>query len=111
MLQADRGSAHSRGVIDMSRPKLRFRDGPASREGAGAGPADAGYRIYSTYRRTASGQYTGDLKVVRVEDAKLIYPFDGAPVIGPFPVAQAAREAAEKLGAALVDADLRNPEP
>lgn len=96
---------------DMARPKLHFPDAPVGRRSADAASTHSGYRIYPTYRRTASGEYTGDLKVVRVADAKLIYPFDGAAVIGPFPVAQAARDAAAQLGATLVDADLQNPEP
>lgn len=80
-------------------------------KGTDAASVHSGYRIYSTYRRTASGEYTGDLKVVRIADAKVIYPFDGAAIIGPFPIAQAARDAAAQLGATLVVGDLQNPEP
>jgi hypothetical protein len=94
----------------MSRPKLRFNETPDGRSEAAAAPAAAGYRIYSTYRRNGCGEYTGDLKVVRVPDGRMIYPFDGAPGIGPYPVAQAAREAAAELGAKLVEADRQNPE-
>lgn len=95
----------------MTRPKLHFRDAPVVRKGTDAASVHSGYRIYSTYRRTASGEYTGDLKVVRIADAKVIYPFDGAAIIGPFPIAQAARDAAAQLGATLVVGDLQNPEP
>ncbi|WP_251031796.1 DUF6723 family protein [Paraburkholderia strydomiana] len=93
----------------MVRPRLIFAGSPRwPREACGTG-AD-GYRIYATYRRTPTGAYLGELKVVRISDDRLVYPFDGAPTIGPFQDASAAREAAMSKGKEVVEEDLRNPE-
>jgi hypothetical protein len=68
------------------------------------------YRIYATYICTASGTFTGGLKVVRVTDGRILFPYDGAPEIGPFPDPSEAREAAMVEGNAVVAADLASPE-
>jgi hypothetical protein len=98
--------------IEMVRRKLHFHGSSLRNLAALDGtPATAGdYRIYLTYRRTATGKFTGDLKVVRTTDDRLIFPYDGAPVIGPFDTALEAREAAARKGAEVVAADLLNPE-
>ncbi|MBW0446511.1 hypothetical protein EN871_05820 [bacterium M00.F.Ca.ET.228.01.1.1] len=97
----------------MVRRKLHFQNSSLRAHASPAGiPATADdYRIYPTYRRTATGTFTGDLKVVRTTDDRVIFPYDGAPVIGPFETALEAREAAARKGAELVQADLLNPEP
>ena len=96
----------------MVRRKLHFHNGslrhPASPDGIAVTASD--YRIYPTYRRTVIGTFTGDLKVVRTTDDRLIFPYDGAPMIGPFETALEAREAAARKGAEVVAADLLNPE-
>ena len=48
---------------------------------------------------------------MRTTDDRLIFPYDGAPMIGPFDTALEAREAAARKGAEVVAADLLNPEP
>jgi hypothetical protein len=40
----------------------------------------------------------------------LLFPYDGAPTIGPYDTKEAAILAAAMLGAKLVEADLENPE-
>ena len=99
--------------IEMVRRKLHFHNSSlralASPDGIATSASD--YRIYPTYRRTATGTSTGDLKVVRTTDDRLIFPYDGAPMIGPFDTALEAREAAARKGAEVVAADLLNPEP
>ncbi|MBT2789875.1 MULTISPECIES: DUF6723 family protein [Paraburkholderia] len=96
----------------MVRRKLHFHNSslrhPASPDGITITASD--YRIYPTYRRTVTGTFTGDLKVVRITDDRLIFPYDGAPMIGPFETALEAREAAARKGAEVVAADLLNPE-
>ncbi|MEC5406094.1 DUF6723 family protein [Paraburkholderia sp. MPAMCS5] len=96
----------------MVRRKLHFHNSSlralASPSGIPATASD--YRIYPTYRRTAAGAFAGDLKVVRTTDDRLIFPYDGAPVIGPFDTALEAREAAARMGSEVVAADLLNPE-
>ncbi|CAB3768525.1 DUF6723 family protein [Paraburkholderia solisilvae] len=68
------------------------------------------YEVYATYRRTTEGAFVGLLKVVRKTDGRLLFPFAGAPDIGPFENGQAAREAAQRYGENVVDGDLDNPE-
>jgi hypothetical protein len=68
------------------------------------------YEIYATYRRTTEGAFVGLLKVVRKTDGRLLFPFTGAPDIGPFADGQAAREAAQRYGESVVESDLDNPE-
>jgi hypothetical protein len=68
------------------------------------------YEIYASYLVNAGGQYLGSLKVVRKTDGRLVFPFVGAPTIGPFPDKQAARDAAIAYGEQIVAADIANPE-
>ncbi|WP_086972895.1 DUF6723 family protein [Caballeronia glebae] len=68
------------------------------------------YAVYASYRPHVSGSFVGTLKVVRLTDAKLLYPFDGAAELGPFPTKDAAREAAVQRGEETVRADLQSPE-
>jgi hypothetical protein len=77
----------------------------AARAGTGSGD----FAIYATYRM-AHGRFVGTLKVVRKTDGRLLFPFDGAPTIGPYDTKAAAVLAATALGAKLVKADLKNPE-
>jgi hypothetical protein len=67
------------------------------------------YAVYASYRPSL-GRYIGTLTVVRLADARLLYPFDGADKIGPFDSMDAAREAAVELGEEIVRADLLSPE-
>ena len=52
----------------------------------------------------------GTLKVVRVTDGRLLYPFHGAEAIGPFETREAAKNAAKQRGMEIIKADLRSPE-
>jgi hypothetical protein len=92
----------------MTRPKLQFARTCVRRRGEQATSSD--YRIYATYVCTASGAFMGGLKVVRMTDGRVLFPYDGAPEIGPFPDPSEAREAAMVKGNALVSADLASPE-
>jgi hypothetical protein len=93
----------------MARPKLFFSKSPLLAHDAQ--PAiERDYRIYAGYHRTCSGDFMGELKVVRTTDGKILFPFDGAPEIGPFQSAAEAREAARSKGDETVAADLSNPE-
>ncbi|WP_309885058.1 DUF6723 family protein [Caballeronia sp. LZ029] len=74
-----------------------------------AGAHEDDYAVYASYR-PSSGRFVGTLKVVRLTDARMLYPFDGAEEIGPFESQNEAREAAVKRGTEIVRADLRCPE-
>jgi hypothetical protein len=91
----------------MARPKLTQRK---TQPGVRAqSPDDFG--VYSTYRYEGSNRYFGILKVVRKTDGRMLFPFDGAPELGPFATAKEARAAADEYGAKIVAADLAQPEP
>ena len=68
------------------------------------------FGVYVTTRGTWDGRFIGVLTVVRKTDGRRIFPFPGAPEIGPFDTAAEARAAASDYGEVLVQADLRNPE-
>jgi hypothetical protein len=68
------------------------------------------FAIYASHRRGAAAEYYGTLKVVRKTDGRLLYPFEGAPTIGPFSSRARATEAAEQLGVTIVMGDIARPE-
>jgi len=69
----------------------------------------ADFRIYASYRGVP-GQFHGTLKVVRLTDKRVLFPFEGCPDIGPFSERQAALDAAQEYGERLALGDLQNPE-
>ena len=73
------------------------------------GETEDDYAVYASYR-TSLGMYIRTLKVVRLTDGRLLFPFEGAEAIGPFASKEVASEAAIKLGADIVRGDLLNPE-
>ncbi len=92
----------------MTRPRMIF---PKSRDAvASRAESQNDYEIYATYRRTTEGAFVGVLKVVRKTDGRLLFPFTGAPDIGPFADGREARAAAQRYGETVVKSDLDNPE-
>lgn len=77
---------------------------------ASAGTTVDDFAIYASYRINGSRLYFGTLKVVRKTDSRLLFPFDGAPVIGPYSTKHEAVKAAQERGRLIVLADLENPE-
>jgi hypothetical protein len=71
---------------------------------------DDEYSVFVAGHRTSDGRFTGALKVVRKADKRLLFPFDGAPVIGPYRNADEARRAAVEVGKRVVTADRAAPE-
>lgn len=74
-----------------------------------AGMDEDDYAVYASYRPSC-GRFVGTLKVVRLTDARLLYPFDGAEELGPFASQVEAKEAAVQRGTEIVRADLQCPE-
>jgi len=72
--------------------------------------ADDDFEIYASYHGTSDGRYIGGLKVVRKADRRILFPFDGAPQIGPYASADEARRAAVDYGREIVAADRAAPE-
>ncbi|AXF17002.1 hypothetical protein PQQ88_16060 [Paraburkholderia caledonica] len=72
--------------------------------------ADDDFEIFASYHGTGDGRYVGGLKVVRRADRRILFPFDGAPEIGPYETADQARRAAIEYGKQIVAADRKSPE-
>jgi hypothetical protein len=73
------------------------------------GRALTDFPIYASYRGVP-GQFYGTLKVVRLTDKRVLFPFEGCPEIGPFLNRQSAVDAAQRYGEQLASGDLLNPE-
>lgn len=58
-----------------------------------------------------TGVFYGDVKVMRRSDGRKLYPFDGAPTLGPFDGKEAARDAAISAARKVIADDIANPEP
>jgi hypothetical protein len=50
------------------------------------------------------------LKVVRTTDGRVLFPFDGAPELGPYPTKLEAVAAAQVYGEHIALSDLARPE-
>jgi len=68
------------------------------------------YIVHVTAKLMAADRYFGELSLVRLTDGRRLYPFDGAPPIGPFRSFEAARAAATAHATKLIEDDIRNPE-
>ncbi len=67
------------------------------------------YHVAVSSRRTSSGTIP-TLKIVRLSDKRVIYPFTGCADMPLFEDAQSARLYAETYGWQLVDGDIAVPE-
>ncbi|MFP3707980.1 HAMP domain-containing sensor histidine kinase [Paraburkholderia sp. SIMBA_009] len=68
------------------------------------------YEVSCGQKVNALGSYIGYLRVRRKTDGKLIYPFDGCAVPGPFATPDEARRAALSMAQELVRLDIASPE-
>ncbi|WP_322048829.1 DUF6723 family protein [Paraburkholderia sp. J67] len=68
------------------------------------------YDVVCGQKVNALGSYIGSLRVRRKPDGKLIYPFDGCEVPGPFATGEEARRAACAMAEELVRLDIASPE-
>lgn len=90
----------------MSRRKLKL-----TRYAAPEVASHDDFAIFVTARRSADGRFYADLLVSRKVDGRRLFPFDGAPEMGPYSTIEEARLAAEEYGQRIVKADLACPEP
>lgn len=72
--------------------------------------ADEAFALYAGYHSTPAGRYVGWLRVVRKADGRVLFPFDGAPELGPYDAPDAARRAAIEYGREIIAADRASPE-
>ncbi|MCY0389626.1 hypothetical protein OVY01_20985 [Robbsia sp. Bb-Pol-6] len=75
----------------------------------GKNPARDNYLVTASSRRTSSGTVP-TLKVVRVSDKRVIYPFQGCADMPLFVEPAEAKEFADAYGWQLVDGDIAVPE-
>lgn len=68
------------------------------------------YDVVCGQKVNALGRYIGYLRIRRKPDGKLIYPFDGCQVPGPFATGEEARRAACEMAEELVRLDIASPE-
>ena len=94
----------------MKKPKivLSMTQLQSRRLGESMRPED--FAVYASYQINAGGLFVGTLKVIRKTDGRLLFPFQGAPVLGPYPSREEAREAAAVHGEQIVASDIANPE-
>ena len=71
---------------------------------------DGDVEIFASCLRLVDGRYAGALKVVRKRDHKVLFPFEGAPLIGPHETPEDARRAALEYGRQIALADRKAPE-
>jgi hypothetical protein len=68
------------------------------------------FDISTTSRLVGYRRFFGVLKVVRTTDGRVLFPFDGAPELGPYPTKLEAVAAAQVYGEHIVTSDLARPE-
>ncbi|CAH2783899.1 MAG: FIG00465815: hypothetical protein [uncultured Paraburkholderia sp.] len=75
-------------------------------------PAASGedFQITATSKLAGYKRFFGVLKVVRTTDGRVLFPFDGAPELGPYPTKLEAVAAAQVYGEHIVTSDFARPE-
>jgi hypothetical protein len=74
------------------------------------GKSASDYEVSASSKFVGYRRYFGFLKVVRKTDNKVLFPFEGAPELGPFPTREEAQACAATYGRQIVAGDLANPE-
>jgi hypothetical protein len=94
----------------MKKPKLVLSTTQLKSRRSGELMGAEDFAIYASYQINAGGLFVGTLKVIRKTDGRMLFPFQGAQVLGPYPTRQEAREAAARHGEQIVQSDIANPE-
>ncbi|WP_260858624.1 DUF6723 family protein [Paraburkholderia sp. BCC1885] len=90
-------------MADSTRARRAAPPNPVERSGRD------NYLVAVSSRRTSSGTVP-TLKITRLSDARVIYPFQGHADMPFFESAQAAEQYAQTYGLQLVDGDIAVPE-
>ncbi len=72
--------------------------------------SESDFAVKAASKLAGYQRFFGVLSVVRTTDGRQLFPFDGAPELGPYPDKLAALAAAQVYGEHIVAADLANPE-
>lgn len=68
------------------------------------------FNVSATSKLAGYRRFFGVLKVVRSTDGRVLFPFEGAPELGPYPTKLEAIAAAQVYGEHIVASDLARPE-
>jgi hypothetical protein len=68
------------------------------------------FEVSASTRMRGYRRFFGQLRVTRKTDGRQLFPFDGAPDIGPYTTQQEALAAAQVMGERIVQGDLDHPE-
>ncbi len=68
------------------------------------------FDVSATSKLAGYRRFFGVLKVVRTTDGRVLFPFDGAPELGPYATRLEAVAAAQVYGEHIVTSDLARPE-
>lgn len=68
------------------------------------------FEILATSKLAGYRRFFGVLKVVRTTDGRVLFPFDGAPELGPYATKLEAIAAAQVYGEHIAASDLARPE-
>ena len=66
----------------MKKPKIVLSMTQLKSRGAGERMRAEDFAIYASYQINAGGLFVGTLKVIRKTDGRMLFPFQGAPVLG-----------------------------
>ncbi|NKJ48740.1 hypothetical protein CIC12_18745 [Burkholderia sp. SG-MS1] len=74
------------------------------------GTSEDDFEVSAMSKMAGYRRFFGVLKVVRSTDGRVLFPFDGAPQLGPYPSRLEAIAAAQVYGEHIVASDLARPE-
>ena len=74
------------------------------------GKSEGDFEVSAGSKLAGYRRFFGVLRVVRKTDGRLLFPFDGAPDLGPYPTKEEALAAAQVYGEHIVEHDLARPE-
>jgi hypothetical protein len=74
------------------------------------GKDESDFEVSAASRLAGYRRFFGVLRVVRKTDGRLLFPFDGAPELGPYTTKQEALAAAQVYGEHIVEHDIARPE-
>ena len=72
--------------------------------------SESDFEVSASSRLAGYRRFFGVLSVIRTTDGRRLFPFDGAPELGPYPTKVEALAAAQVYGEHIAAADLANPE-
>ena len=74
------------------------------------GKTESDFEVNAGSKLAGYRRFFGVLRVVRKTDGRLLFPFDGAPDLGPYSTKEEALAAAQVYGEHIVEHDLARPE-